>query len=70
MNDIIEIEVQVIEFDIVGVGGGDVDRDCYTVYFSWRLFDDAGNYFGVLFTEPAEGGRNTTVRLYTLGYTP
>lgn len=70
MNDVIEIEVQVVEFDIVGVRGGDVNGDRYTVYFFRRLFDHTGNYFGVLFTEPAEGGGNTTVRLYTMGYTP
>ena len=70
MHDVIEIEVEVVEFDIVGVGRCGVHGDCYAVYVLRGLFDDSGNYFGILFTEPAEGGGDTTIRLWTVGCTP
>lgn len=66
MDDAVKVEVQVIEFDIVGIGGCDVERDCDAVYFLWRLFDDAGDYFGVFFTEPAKGCWDTTINFYVL----
>ena len=60
MDDAVKVEVEVIEFDIVGIRGCDVERDCYAVYFFGRLFDDSGHYFGIFFTEPAKGCRDTT----------
>ena len=61
MDDAVEVEVEVIEFDIVGIGVCDVDGDGDAVYFFWRLFDDSGDYFGVFFTQPAEGCWDTTI---------
>jgi hypothetical protein len=66
MDDAVEVEVEIVEFDIVGVGVCDVDGDSYAVYFFWRLFDDSGDYFGVFFTEPAEGSWDTTINFYVL----
>jgi len=59
MNDAVEIEIEVVELDIVWVGGGDVDGDCDAVNFLGGVFDDAGDDFWVLFTEPAECRWNT-----------
>ena len=61
MHDSVEVEVEVIEFDVVGVGSCDVDRNGYAVYFFRRFFDDSRDYFGILFTEPAEGRRDTSI---------
>jgi hypothetical protein len=61
VDDAVEVEVEVIEFDIVRIGGCDVDGDGDAVYFFWRLFDDSGDYFGVFFTEPAERCWDTTI---------
>jgi hypothetical protein len=60
VDDSVEIEIQVIEFDIVGIRCCDVEGDSDAVYFFWRFFDDSGDYFGIFFTEPAEGCRDTT----------
>jgi hypothetical protein len=67
MDNPVEVEIQVVEFDIVRVGYGYVDWDGDSVYFSGRFFDDSGYYFRVLFTEPAECGWDTTINLHTFG---
>ena len=70
MNYAVEIEVKVVEFDIVGIGGCCVYGDCDAVYFSGRFFDDSGDYFGIFLTEPAECCWDTTINLRTTRITP
>jgi hypothetical protein len=70
MDDVVKVEVQIIELDIILGGLCDVDRNSYAIYLRRTFFDDSGNYFGVLLTEPAERGGNTTVRLFTMATTP
>jgi hypothetical protein len=70
MDDVVEIEVEIVKLDIIWIWFCDVDGDCCVVYLLGSILDDSGDYFGVFFTEPAEGGGDTTVRLCTWDTTP
>jgi len=68
MDDAVKVQIEIVEFDIVGIRLGYVYWYCRPVYFFGRFLDDSRDYLGILFREPAKCGGDTIISIYYILY--